>query len=679
LPNDADGWIPVVESYTNNAVAGGSHRQINPGTEVVMSAIMGDPRQMIVIGCIPNRSDRPHPSLNRARGTHGDFTAGGVLQVENDTDSSRLISRPNGVVEHISGTGTVTVQTQENARLQLTHDGNSLIDNPQSFTMLTKEGDVVQQSASGAQTNLAADGTVRIQSSGLSQLNLTDSVGRMIGPSGSIAGLLRQAKDKLSGLFEFDTLLQELTGLMEAHPDGEGFLSVINQMSDRIEASLSSFEDGLNAIAQVAEIPILDLGEKLLPQVDAFFDISQLVDQAVEWVQGPIDKLLENLASAGVKLDGNILSGLLHDPEHAIQFIAGAAAENGFRAVETIFGTGLHENLGQVSAEFAAIIAERNSYNSRLLFFREDEAQPKEPDYEAAAYRIFNLLPVNIRSFAGPSQIEGLIKAAADQRAAVGGVLGIATQGLAVASLGRGQGVTPVVNQVAQVSRAVTAVTQGNFDELRAFFPGRPVTDPVAAIKGLFEDIIERAGEQLGPTIEILNRLYTSLPEGGGGAVVQASDLEARMTGSIDGGGSVVRATAAIAEMTGPGGLGGVVRAGAGVAELIGPGGVSRVFAGPLGVGANSPWGGFSFGGGGSGFFGQGLMQIISQLDGYGSGLTFQPGEVAIGNFSDGQQIHGLRIDRDEVSIQYGVNRLVVNSSGVFVNGYNLSSYWDND
>ena len=679
LPNDSDGWIPVVELFTNNSIPGGSHRQINPGTEVVMAALMGDPRQMVVLGCIPNRSDRPHPSLNRARGTHGEFTPGGVLQVEDDTDASRLISRPNGVVEHISGRGTVTIQTQDNARLQLTHDGNSLMDNPNAFTLLTTAGDVVQQSASGAQSLLTAAGNVSIQSAGLAQLNLSETVGRMIGPSGSIAGLLRQAKDKLSGFFEFDTLLQELKGLMEAYPTGEQFLSVINQMSDRIEAALATFEDGLSAIAQVAEIPVLDLGEKLLPQVDAFFEISSIVERAAEWVQLPIDALLQQLAEAGVSVDRDILGGLLHDPEHAIQYIAGAAAANGFRSVETIFGAGLHDNLPQVSAEFASIISERIRYNSLLLAIRREDEPPEEPDYEAAAYKIFNLLPVNIRSFVGPSQIVTLIKEAADERAAVGGVVGIATQGLAVAGLGLGQETSPVVEQMGQASRAVTAVTQGRLEELQAFFPDQAIADPVEAIKGVFEDIIQQAEGRLGPTIESLNSLYTSLPEGSGGAVVQASDQEARMTASIDGGGAVVRAAGAVAEMTGPGGLGGVVRAGAGVAEMIGPGGLSRVFAGPLGVGASSPWGGFSFGGAGGGFFGQGLMQIISQLDGYGSGLTFQPGELAIGNFSDGQQIHGLRIDRDEVSIQYGLNRLVVNSSGVFVNGYSLLAYWNNN
>jgi uncharacterized protein involved in type VI secretion and phage assembly len=158
LPNANDGWVWVLEEFVANAVPGGTHRLLKVGTQVALLPMMGDPRQMILLGCIPSRIDRPWPEMDRSKEVYGSATPGQVFEIKNDAEASQLNAFPHGVLQHVSGKGDIMQQTAENARLQLLHDGTSRIENDKAFTTHTPDGTVVQRNAEGAQSILRAGG-----------------------------------------------------------------------------------------------------------------------------------------------------------------------------------------------------------------------------------------------------------------------------------------------------------------------------------------------------------------------------------------------------------------------------------------------------------------------------------------------------------------------------------------
>lgn len=691
LPNDRDGWIPVCETWVNNGTPGGSHRFLQPGTQVILAPIMGDPRQMVVMGCLPSRVDRPHPSLNRANGTYGDYTPGQVLKVSNDTDSSRLETRPNGVTEHISGEGSVTVQTMEKARLQLTFDGDSLLDNPDAFTLVSKDGTVAQQSKDGAQAVLRTNGVVDITSANQARLLLNESLGQLVGPAGSISGLLRSAKDKLSGLSDLGSLFKQLQGLMNQFPTGEELLKVVDDISSRIESAVSGIAEGVVSLESIAMTEADSMGKTLMPQVDEFLKIDSLIQDATGWLEERLDikTLASRLQAQGLQLAENqltTLEGLIYAPDHALQYIVDLAAPE-FDAVANIFGMNLQGVLGDIRSEFADIIRQRDIYLRALETYRRDDdgpEQPTPPDYQGVTYRIYNALPTDIRAFIQPNDIEATIQDVADVDGAMQRLMGLSSAGLTATGVEK---VAPLVEAAEILTEASQAMTQITHDEgeagllrLKRLLPnGAAIIEETEAVETLvtevFQNITRDVGPLLGTAVEDLNKLFNSIPENLAGAFIQASTAEAKMTGP-GGTGGVVRAVSSIAEMTGPGG-GGIVQAGSTAATLMGLG--SQITAGAGFISGSSPLGGFSFGGGfRNGFFGRGVMNMLaSAKDGLSQGVRYDENRVDIGRFreedDEPQWETGIHVTDQEILLRIGNNHIRIDQQDIYLNGTSLT------
>lgn len=706
LPNDRDGWIPVMESWVNNSTPGGSHRFLQPGTQVIMQAIMGDPRQMVVVGCLPSRVDRPHPSLNRAQGTHGSYTPGQVLEVNDDSDTSRVVTRPTGVTEHISGEGTVTVQTRDQARMQLTFDGNALFDNPQAFTLITKEGDVAQQSKDGAQAVLQADGTVKVNSAGQASLILDQALGKMTGPAGSISGMVRAVKDQLSGLGKLGDLFRELNALAERFPAGEELRSVLDKASSKIETALGSFEAGLASLESLSGENLQAMGKALMPQAEKFLVIDPLIQEAQGWLNQKlkIDDLTSRLRDAGVAVSAaqaDTLDRLLHVPDQALQYIGDLAADGGFDAVANIFGMGLHEGLGDVRNELDSIIRERDAYWAALLTYEANLASQNEatrlitlsppipPDYNAAAYRIVNRLPLDIRTFVSIDTLTGLIQRVEDTAEGLQEILGLSATGFAALGLDRTKPLKPSVDESRTASQAVTKLTQGDEQGARDLISVLPegsailqdTPDIDEALKIVFGNLTHRVEQALGPAVEQLNKLFASLPENLEGAMIQTSNIEAKMTGP-GGTGGVVKTNASIAEMAGSlGSMGGIVRAGLGAAELLGPGGTSKIVAGAGFIQGSSPLGGFSFGGfGDDGFFGKGAMNMLSSIGSrIATGLRYDSDRIELGRFVEKRRSSGISIRDGEILLEVGANTLRIDRDDIWLNHVRLTHLVNTD
>lgn len=211
LPNNNDGWVWVMEEFVANATPGGTHRLLKVGAQVALLPMFGDPRQMILLGCIPSRVDRPHPELDRSKETHGTATPGNVFDFKNDANASEVKAFPHGVTKTVSPTGDITQQTAEHARMQLNQDGTARIENDKAFTMMTPEGDVKSKSKEGATTTLTADGKVKVEAGTESKLTLDGKEGKMEGPLSDISQLVKKVKELLVGNLGIgQQILQEL-------------------------------------------------------------------------------------------------------------------------------------------------------------------------------------------------------------------------------------------------------------------------------------------------------------------------------------------------------------------------------------------------------------------------------------------------------------------------------------
>ena len=61
VPNAWDGYVWVLEDSVLNGKSGGSHKPLHIGSQVALIPMLGDPTQLLMIGAIHSREDRPDP------------------------------------------------------------------------------------------------------------------------------------------------------------------------------------------------------------------------------------------------------------------------------------------------------------------------------------------------------------------------------------------------------------------------------------------------------------------------------------------------------------------------------------------------------------------------------------------------------------------------------------------
>jgi len=360
LPNGDDGWIQAIELFTNNATPGGSHRLLHVGSQVILLPILGHPNQMILLGCIPNRIDRPSPEVDRAEGLYGHHTQNGVFKIRNDKEQSEINAFPHGVTQHVSGGGDITQQTKEGAKVQLKSDGTVRNENPKSSTTLAPDGTVETRNAASGTSVLTKDGNWEIKSKNQASLKLNDGDAVMEGPKSQLSSLVSGLKQKLAGtLGQGESLVRQIEGLK----DSIGSMSIENLLTElpdaiaSVDSIIKSFPDVLDTLDEIKKFPVEELGDSLMGQATQFLDaglggiipVIQEVLSSPGGIEEKVSELVENLGYTGsVQELRDILTGLDGMPDIQIQAISSLVAPGGFEASKNIFGLGLESTLSKL-------------------------------------------------------------------------------------------------------------------------------------------------------------------------------------------------------------------------------------------------------------------------------------------------------------------------------------------
>lgn len=655
LPNGNDGWIPVVEPFVVNGMSGGTHSFLQVGSQVVMAALFGDPRQMVVVGCLPSRIDRPHPDLNRADGTYGSATPNETVEAFRDTDNSVVISRPNGVLQTISGEGDVMTQTEERGRVMVQRDGTTSLSNDFSHTTLSKDGEVSQRSAAGAEAVLRETGAVEIRSSTSTSLRLDLAEGLLEGPLNPMSQAIAQVSQLSGTLGEAQGLLTDLQAIAQdfgAGGDLEGFLGNAQSVLSDLQNLSGSLADGAAALQKLQDFSVEDLGKSLLPQVGKFLALGDLPQQIEPLLQGGLTgeaiaqqvleilppDLAENFSAQQI---GGILDGLRHDPAMQFQAVLGAIAPDSFESIRNIIGLELHPSLGAIAQVIQAYQA----------------TPPPTPENPApdplvpAVAALRRQLPSPIQRFLDDEVVANALRQP-DLNAAFTTLLGTSLAGLTgetVAQVDQVQGIASTLEPLRQTAAALES--------------GQPTDKTPARLQSSIFEQVQAIAPNVTNSLQSVNQLGNAVPSGISGAKVRATPLLAQMETNLGAAGATVQVNPAIA-------------------ALVSPGGSSQVFASSAGVGL--------MGGGSSFLLGAAGGALTMQKDGQAAGLRLDPetGVASLSSFAAAPDqddktlwqndtarvaVSGNVVRIESRAGRAAVHYIEVSPSGIFLDGVDVS------
>lgn len=683
LPNSTDGWIPVMESFVVNGMTGGSHSFIQVGSQVVMACLFGDPRQMIVVGCLPSRVDRPHPDLDRSIGTYGSATPNETVEAYRDTDNSAVISRPNGVLQTISGEGDLTIQTEENGRMQLRQDGTASLSNDLSHTILSKDGEVRQRSAAGAVSILRADGEVEISSSSAARLHLDGRDGLLEGPLSALSQAIAGVRTALSGaLGEAQGLLSDLEAIAQDFLPGsdlESFLNDAGLVLEQLKGLNESLGTGSESLQKLQEFSVEDLGRSLLPQVGKMAGLGDLAQQIEPLlqpgiageaiVQRIVGLLPEDLAKKfPVGAVATVLDGLQHDQPMQLQAILGAILPDGFRSIRNIVGLDLHRTLNQIKQAITAF---------QSIPLPPPDAPPPTVNPLSLAVRALRAqLPSAIAHFFDDQAIASILQSP-NLDDAVQTLLGKALAGTATQaskSVQHLQGAAGTLEPLGQVINGLLAGVDAP-DALQSLRSTGVLADTQVPTGEALRTALLSEAQRLAPAIatglQAVNQLINAVPSGEAGAKIRATQTIAQMETYLGASGAIAQVTPLMA-------------------SLVSPGGTSQIFAGVAGAGLMSPLGSFTFGlDGGSLLSKVGIALQTFQAAGRAAGIRLSPeGGVSLGSYAPSAQWDDetvwqndtarIAVLNDVVTIESRANgaaahHIRVSPQGIFMDGIDVA------
>jgi len=632
LPNSNDGWIPVMESFVVNSMTGGSHSFIQVGSQVVMSCLFGDPRQMIVVGCLPSRVDRPHPDLDRASGTYGSATPNETIEAYCDTDNSAVISRPNGVLQTISGEGDLMIQTEERGRMQLRQDGTASLSNDLSHTILSKDGEVSQRSAAGAASILRADGKVEISSSSAARLQLDGRDGLLEGPLNSLSQAIAEVRTTLSGaLGKAQGLLTDLEAIAQDFLPGsdlESFLNDAGSVLEELKGLNQSLGTGSESLQKLQGFSVEELGRSLLPQVAKMAGLGDLTQQIEPLLQPGITGEVIAQRIVGLLPDdlakvfpfeaiATVLDGLQHDQPMQLQAILGAVLPDGFRSIRNIIGLDLHRTLNQIKQ---AIV------DFQAIPLPPDAPPPTVNPLDLAVRALRVHLPSAIAQLFDDQAIASILQSPnlddAIQTLLGESLAGITTQ--ASKAVEHLQGAAGTLEPLGQVINGLLTGVDST-DALQSLRSAGVLPNAQAPTGETLRTALLSEAHRLAPAIatglRTVNRLLNAVPSGEAGAKIRATQTIAQMETYLGSAGAIAQVTPLMA-------------------SLVSPGGTSQIFAGVAGAGLMSPLGSFSFGiGGGSLVSTVGLALQTFQSAGRAAGIRLSPeAGVSLGSYAPSAQ-----------------------------------------
>lgn len=362
-PNANDGWVSFMESCAIPMGTGGSVSHKLVGARVVLLPMMGSPTNLIAIGFLHNRSDRPSELTQSIDQTYGIVTPGSVYSVKNDREASRIDLYPHGVMQTVTKQGDITQRTEASAQISLTHDGNCTLENPKCFTSLANTGLVQQGNESGAISVFHPEGQVDVMSPFGSALSLRESQLVEKGPISGIAKDIAKLSSFLPGKFnsilsKISSTTEAITYFTSARPDQlvKRLIDLVDDFTD-IDETIGK---GLDIIDKVSSNSPLDLAKSFAAEFDVAkkLGLADTIDQIktiLPTIQSgnflnTVIPLLPNSSNIGIRQEemGYIEQIFDSNPDQALKSILDLVIPEGISAINNLFNFDLLGSIDKI-------------------------------------------------------------------------------------------------------------------------------------------------------------------------------------------------------------------------------------------------------------------------------------------------------------------------------------------
>lgn len=615
MPNGIDGWAVCLETTTGGNVGGvGSISPKYVGAQIAVLPMLGDPTQLLVLGCIPNRKEPPSVEFDRHRQLFGEASLGGTTKIHDDRTGASIVSTPADLITYSSAKGDHLTQTPGGAKITAFADGGISHENQNASSNITSTGDIKSGNNAGVSFGMTSDGKV----------SLEDKVGAGLALDGAANATFQGTRTPLAGTIK--AIQRVLPGLL-------------SQVSELIPALISNPENGIlqgqlqDLLGQLPEAQTLltnlsdfgtdTIGKSLLPQAQATINlgIDQIkpIAEAAIAVADPVDYLKKNLPLEQVKnlpdTLSNQLIALSHNPAIQVQAIISALIPEGFGSVKNILGAGLESLLPQVNTLLKSI----PEIDQAIATPEEIEAWQKK------ITEVVGSIQEKLPNLDANSLVQTFLSGGDPYRTIIGAN--------AVSSI------NSVTESISSLTAKLDSGIQGILKEL---------------------DSLPQQLEQLNTQVStMLNSLNSDERGGTLNLTEKTAEIKANPDGAIM---TLDGATATIKPSQND--LAPSMQITMAQAALVGAGGSSRVFADAASAGLATAWGGFSFGSAG------GTMKAIGS---FAQTVVTKENDLSGSNFDlSGDKLllsHGLKETPN--------HELKIDASGIFADGVNLADLSD--
>lgn len=408
VPNAEDSMVWVLEDYTVPESYGGSHRKLEVGSQVALLPLMGNPTEFILIGCIPNRKDRPHPRLDRNAGTHGEVTPNGIQDIRFDAKQTRQVGYPNGLTYQISEKGDWQLETLESATYVARSDGNLLVDNKKGSLFINPEGDVEQTNQAGVSSLLDKDGNYLVNTSFKNKISLTKDDTTINAPRNSLGNILNniqtKVRSKIAKAQNIVPKLEEAINPKSTSNQGESFsvgdtnvtvdpatgdinpvsnssqgglfnvgetnnldfnANIVSDLTDKVDKVFQGFDEGVKAIDDLIEFPDEDL---ILEFDRAIENVSQKgISEVSRNLKSEINKSSKDTEKIKTILDGtgnfsdskqveNLVGGLEYDSAILEDALLKDNLGSDYSEIKPIANFGILDNLDKIKSLYNELV-----------------------------------------------------------------------------------------------------------------------------------------------------------------------------------------------------------------------------------------------------------------------------------------------------------------------------------
>jgi hypothetical protein len=694
IPNAEDCQVYVLEEFTSTNSRGGAYRFLENGGQVALLPMLGDPTQLLMIGCIYSVVDQPSPEFDRSKGLYGSVTPGQVFRVFNDSDSSSIDARPTGAVETINGKGDIISQTKDGARTALHANGTIEHQNAMASQSFLPDGTVEIKNFAKGVSLLKPDGTWEIKSSGEATLKLEEDKTELKAPLQPISQTVKELSQQLPTAMhiakETFSKAAALLDDFQYHGDITYLLNNLNPLIQQFGQFQEVLQEATGSLDSLKTIEFDDVVDLLMPQAEKLLennlpDVFPVISDVLQSVTSGKDiittlkerlpqELTKSLDSPEIEM---ILDGLQHNKDVQYQLLTDAIVPSGADSIRGILGMDMHDVLGVVNATFDI---SPPPWQLTGLPPTPEEELAWQQTLDTKQKELATALPQSLQGQFSDSELSELIMMAVSGGNPLGSLLGQ----VGVKAIDQ---LVPQVSEILDATRGIPVLGQllgglssgGDIssltDSLLDAFPGMPSIGSLD-LDSVIQTVLPHA----------LSYLSGDIPGMLGGALGAANTIFNIFGGKKSGG--VIRLTKDMVEAKADeSGIGAKLKITKPKASLVGIGGVTELFAEKGSAGIRTPWGEFGLGSGGGGFFSKAMMAFrVSQDIGKSAGFLLHPNQGAsLASFDDSdfdkndngnwaRKSAEITVDDGKVIIRsfrstYKAHGIVVDPSGVYIEG----------